>query len=141
MDRTGEGGVTVGAWRAVRLILVALVFAASAWLGLTEGVATLRGTPTTGQRIASITQILYGLAGGLCLIALRVRPAWSMLVLGLWVVMLTATGGLAPVVWGGATWLTGLLSGVATLLIAALVGWGYLAHIRSQHHLQLRGNP
>ena len=117
-------------WPRIRLLFVLLFLAPLVWLGLKEGLDGWRSAETDGQRIASILQVLYGLASIGCVYALLRRPRWVRPAFTLWAAALSFTGGLAPVVWGGAEWWVGVLSGVATLLLAALICWGAFAHVR-----------
>jgi hypothetical protein len=114
----------------LRLVLVSLALGGTVWLGVKEGLDGLRDAEGGGQRVAAVFQILYGLAAIMCLIALFARPRWARGAFGAWAFALTMTAGLAPVVWGGTAWWTGVLSGAIALLVAALVCWGGLAHAR-----------
>lgn len=116
----------------LRLALVTLVLGVSVWLGLADGIDDLRSAESDGQRVAAGLQILYGLAATTCLIALFLRPRWVRPALIVWAFALTATAALAPVVWGGAAWWSGVLSGGSALLIAAIVCRSGLAHVRTK---------
>jgi len=118
-------------WFGLRLALVNLALIATAWLGLREGMNSLHGATTGGQRLAAGTQLLYGGTALLGLLALLSRGRWALIVLVVWAVALTATATLAPVVWGGTGWQSGALTGAITAVIALLVFWGALAHLRA----------
>ncbi|MGH7562664.1 MAG: hypothetical protein ACRENB_16780 [Gemmatimonadales bacterium] len=119
-------------WRAARLGLVVLVLLAAAWLGLFEGFNGLRDADTRGQRIASVFQVLYGLAAAGSLVTLFAAPVWTRLTLGVWCVAVTATATMAPIVWGEESWRSGAVAGAATAVFVGLVAWGGLAHVRGR---------
>lgn len=108
---------SVAFWAAVT-VLVGL-----STLGLNSAVEELDSAKTLGQQAATATQFGYGLAGLLCTGALLGRRSWALWVLWLWAGLITLTGGLAPVVWGGSAMVTGLAAGVVTAAIALLVVW------------------
>lgn len=118
-------------WFGLRLALVNLALIAAAWLGIKEGIESLHGATTAGQRLAADTQITYGGTALLGLVGLLSRGRWALGVLMVWAVALTATATLAPVVWGGAAWWSGALTGAITAVIALLVFWGAAAHLRA----------
>jgi len=118
--------------RHLRLALVTLVLGVSVWLGLADGINDLRSAENDGQRVAAGFQIMYGLAATICLIALFFRPRWARSAFFVWAFALTATAALAPVVWGGAAWWSGALSGGSALLIAAIVCRSGLAHAQTK---------
>lgn len=120
----------MGIGQMLCLVLVTLVMGASVWLGLYEGRNGLRDAQGSGQRAAAVFQILYGIAAIFGLIALFFRPGWARPAFGVWAGTLTATAALAPIVWGGAGWGTGVVSGVAAAIIAGLVCWCGFVHLR-----------
>jgi len=79
------------------------------------------------QRVATLTQAAYGVLGVLAAAAALWRPRALGTLLALWVGAITATAVLAPVVWGGASWFVGLVSGLAAGAIAALLALWCLA--------------
>ena len=82
---------------------------------------------SAGQRAATITHAAYCILGVLAaLAALWRRRALGMLLV-LWLLTVTVTAGLAPVVWGGQAWLVGVVSGVAGGAFAALIAWWLMA--------------
>jgi hypothetical protein len=113
-------------------MLIVVVLGAAAWLGLTEGLEELQEAESPGQQVAASFQLLYGAAALVSVITLFARPSWTVWALVVWSVALTVTGTMAPVVWGGADWRVGVLAGVVTLSIAALVAWGAVAHLRNR---------
>lgn len=108
---------------SIRLILAILILLAMAGLGLWAGLHDLGHATTDGQRLASIFEITYGIAGLVSVAGLLLKSSWSRRVLWLWAFSVTFTATLAPVVWGNAPWSSGLLAGTAGALIAGLVLW------------------
>ena len=61
---------------------------------------------------------------GLLAAGARLRGyAWARGLLGVWAALVTLTGGLAPVVWGGAATGAGIAAGMASAGVARLVVW------------------
>jgi hypothetical protein len=108
---------SVAFWTAVT-VLVGL-----SALGLRSAVQELDSAETLGQRAATTTQFGYALAGLLAAGALVGRRSWARWLLWLWAGLITLTGGLAPVVWGGSGMTAGVVAGVATAAIAIFVVW------------------
>jgi hypothetical protein len=107
----------VAHWAAVVLLLA---FAA---LGLDGGISAVDAADTIGQRVATAAQVGYALVGFAAAGALVSGRSWAPRVLWLWGGLLTLTGMLAPVVWGGAGLAVGIAAGAATAAIAAVVMW------------------
>ena len=103
-------------------IAVVLLVALSA-LGLDSAVRQLASAATVGQRIATATQFGYAVAGLLGSGAVLLRSSWASAMLWIWAGLITVTGGLAPVVWGGAGTLAGLVAGLVSAGIAGPVIW------------------
>lgn len=101
---------------------VGLLVALSA-LGLDSAIRQLSSAITAGQRIATATQFGYAVAGLLGAGAALMRTHWARLILWIWAGLITITGGMAPVVWGGARALAGLAAGLASAGIAGLIMW------------------
>lgn len=112
------------AGQTIRFVLVVVLLAAWAWLGIAEGLNGWQDAASPGQRVCAGSQILSGVAAITCLIALFAHPAWLRLACAIWAALLTITGGTAPVVWGGTPVWQGILAGAITALVAALVCWG-----------------
>ena len=92
-------------------------------LGVWSAVGSLDSIGTTGQQVATVTQFGYALTGVVAGGALLAGLRWASAVLWLWAVLLTVTGGLAPVVWGGSGPSAGLAAAATSAAIAALVAW------------------
>ena len=103
---------------AAVLLLLALT-----WLGVSGGIRQIPRSHTPGELIQSVAQLSYGVFSLLGVLT-RFRPdRRGRLVLGCWVASMAVAGGFAPVVWGGATVGTGLLSGGAVVLVALGIVW------------------
>jgi hypothetical protein len=114
--------------RVVSTILTAfliLLLLASAYLGLTGGIPLVREAHTAARALATGTELLYGVAALLALVALANRYRWSFRVLIVWAAGLTATSGLAPVVWGNTSVRTGVVSGAVAGVVLALILWAW----------------
>jgi hypothetical protein len=121
----------VTAWQRARLFLVAVALGAAAWLGLKDGINDLRNAETAGQSVASMFQIIYGVSAIAALVGIFRGASFTRPALLLWGISVTATGTLAVVVWGGATWGTAVLAGASSLVIVLLILWGAWAHLAS----------
>jgi hypothetical protein len=76
---------------------------------------------TPGKIAATMTEVLYGICGLLGSAALVRRSRWARPLLLVWAVCATATSGLAPRVWGGASLLVSIASAVAGAAICAAI--------------------
>jgi hypothetical protein len=101
---------------------LALLLALSV-LGVWSAVGSLDSMSTTGQRVATVTQLGYALTGVVAAGALLAGVQWATAVLWLWAVFVIVTGGLAPMVWGGAGPSAGLAAAATSAAIAGLVAW------------------
>ena len=115
----------------LRLVCVVLALIAAIWFGLKEGYDSWSGVSTTGQRLAAGAQLVYGVGAVAALWGLLARARWTPIAFAGFTVAVTITATLAPVVWGGSSWTSGLIAGVSALIIALLVTWGALAHLRT----------
>ena len=110
-------------WIGLGLLVLALL--ACAYNGLWEGWLELHNDDTPAMRVATVTQLLYGAAATLALLALAV-PAWRRRVFPLlvcWAVATTLTGGLSPVVYGGSSLGVGVAAGALTAAVAGALVW------------------
>jgi hypothetical protein len=109
----------------VLLGVLVLLLLAAAYLGLTDGLGLVRQAHTGAQRLATGTELLYGVTALVSLVALASRHKWTLSLLIIWAAAVTATSGLAPVVWGNTSWTVGAESGVAVgvVLAGVLLGW------------------
>ena len=108
----------------------ALLLLVLAWTGVRGAIDQHSTAQTTGQQVQTAAQLVLGLFSFLALVtAFRARRWQRITFLG---VLLGATlaGGFAPVVWGGQSVLTGIWSGIASLLVALIVIWLFTAGTR-----------
>jgi hypothetical protein len=104
--------------------LAVVILVVLGYVGLPSAIEQLSSAQTAGQQIATATQFGYAVLGLVAAGALVARRAqWARPLLWGWAACLTTTGGLAPVVWGGAGVGAGLAAAAASALIAALVLW------------------
>ena len=97
-----------------------LVFSA---VGIWNGWDEWPGAETTEQKLASLTEVGYGVLGLIGALAVYWGWAGTRLVLWIWTLCLGVTAGLAPVVWGGSPLWAGILAGVGAGLVGIAVIW------------------
>ena len=108
--------------RVLKLLAIVLLLAV-AWLGIRGGIHDWPESQSTGQKVQSVFQLLYGVLS-LLVIGSTLRVGAFGRVLGwAWVITFTIAGGLAPPVWGNSTWPAGLAAGLATFGVGLLVLW------------------
>lgn len=106
-------------YRRAALVASVLLLVSAAVLGVWGALSEWRGAVSFGQRVATLTQLGYGVLAALAAASLVCGSAGSRpLTLG-WAVAFVLTGGLAPVVWGE----SGPLSGIAAALVASLMAF------------------
>jgi hypothetical protein len=116
--------------RAARLVAVVTFVLLSAYTGIVDGLDTSRSATQPLERVAAASQLAYGGLAVATLVALPIMRRWVLPLLLLWGAALTLTGGLAPVVWGEQGALVGVLGGLCTAGIVALVVWACRRHNR-----------
>lgn len=105
-------------WFTAPLVMLLLC----AFLGARNGLRELQVAASSGQRLAGWIELGYGLFGLLAAGTLwQGRFKQTVLLLVGWATLLTVTGFLAPLVWGGATRGIALLSAAGTAAVATLV--------------------
>ena len=117
--------------RYARLVAVVALLILTAYTGIVDGIDAFRGAGTTVERVGAVLQLAYGGLAAAVLIASAIARRWVLPLLIAWGAALTLTGGLAPVVWGEQGVLVGLLGGLCTAGIVALVFWACRSHNRS----------
>lgn len=109
--------------KPVRVVIPAvLLIALSAYLALSVP-HEWASAATPGQRIAAATQAGYIVLGLIAGISALWQRRWLGTLLLLWLIMVTVTATLAPVVWGGARWPVGILAGLAGGVVGGLIAW------------------
>jgi hypothetical protein len=88
-------------------LLAVLLLLALAWLGVKGGIEQWPASQSVGQKTQTAAQ----------------SGSFSRVVRLCWLVTLTFAGGLAPSVWGGASWAAGLVAGLGACAVAVLVLW------------------
>ena len=109
--------------RRVLFAVALLLFAGLGWTGIVEGLHQVAVAHTLGQRIQNISQVAYGFLSVLAMFTSFRGRRWRPPILASWAVCVALAGGLASVVWGGTTLLTGVVSGAASLLVALAIIW------------------
>lgn len=94
-----------------------------AYTGLTGGVQQYPGIHSTGQWFQTAFQLAFGVFSVLSLIVTFRVKHWRRWVFPSFALSVALAAGLAPVVWGRQSLVTGLGAGVASLLIAAVIVW------------------
>ena len=113
--------------KPLRVVIPAVVIAALSLWGSISAIDQWRYAAGAGQVIATLTQAAYGVFGVLVGWAALWRPRALGPSLWLWALAVMATAALAPVVWGGTGWMTGLWSGLAAAVLVALFTWWLVA--------------
>ena len=115
--------------RALVSLAVAL-FLALAYTGIAGGIDQFDQSSHDQYTIGQIVQTVMQLAFGVLSVASIVVWFWARVrsrpVLIAWALSLGLAGGMAPVVWGHSSVGVGIISGVASLLVA----WGIAALLR-----------
>jgi hypothetical protein len=117
-------------WPVARIALVAALLAVTAYGGINDGLSTVREAKTHAESAAASVQLAYGGLSVAALLGMALRPRWVTALLIAWSVAVTATGAVAPVVWGETGWGAGAAGGVATAAVAWLAIAGWRAHAR-----------
>jgi hypothetical protein len=112
----------------LRQAAVVALLLLTAYGGIVEGIDASRSAVGLGQQLAGACQLLYGGLAAAALLALLVRRRWILPLVIAWGVALSATGGLAAVVWGEQGAAVGILAGLCAAGIAALVVWACRRH-------------
>jgi len=110
-------------------MIPAIVIAVLSLWGGASAIPQWRDAVGAGQTVATVTQAGYGIFGLLVGVAAIWRPRRVSPWLWLWALCVIATGSLAPVVWGDASWTAGVLGGLATAILVALLTWWLVAAI------------
>ena len=112
-------------WRWVAIVLLVTICAT----GLNSARDSWAGAATAGQRAQNAAQLIYGVSGLLAAVALAARWPLARRLFRIFAIAITVAAALAPVVWGQASWWTGLLAAVVGALIAWLI---WLAFVRGE---------
>ena len=107
----------------VILSVALLCLLALAWSGVGGGLHQLGQTTTAGQRIQTYLQLGYGILSFLSVGTVLFGRRWNRLALWCWAVSISLAAGLASVVWGETSLVTGFAAGTAALLVAGAIAW------------------
>jgi hypothetical protein len=100
------------------LLLLALTFE-----GIIGGVTQLPNSSTPGQHAQSVAQLLYGAFALLSLATVFRWREFARPIQFAFIASCVAAASLAVLTWGAGSILSGLLAGVAALVIASLLVW------------------
>jgi hypothetical protein len=106
--------------------LLVLLLLAAAYFGLTGGFVLVREAHTGAQKLATGTELLYGVTALLALVAMASRHKGTLALLVVWAAALTATSALAPVVWANRSVAIGAASGAAVGAVLAIIVGAWL---------------
>ena len=109
----------------VLLVILVLLLLSSAYLGIRDGVGLVREAHLVFEILATATELLYGVAAVAALAALGARHRSALVFLVIWAAALTATSGLAPVVWAHTSVASGVGSAALVGVIVAALLWGW----------------
>ena len=101
--------------------LVMLILLSS--VGFQGALGDVRSAETLGQQAHTAIQLAAAVAGMVAAVGLWAQRRWVRLPLLMWALLITLSGGLAPVIWGGAGWGTGLGAAAGSAAIAGVIVW------------------
>jgi len=112
-------------WQRILTTVILLLLLATAYNGIVEGLNATHFASTTGQRIATLTQLGYGVLALAAMVAMGLKHAMTTAVLVLWGGAIVVTALLAPVVYGGTSIGVAIGAGLASTIVVGLVilGW------------------
>ena len=118
--------------RFASLAAVLALLLLTAYTGIADGRDAFRSASADRplERVAAAIQLLYGALAAATLLASALARRWVLPLLLAWGAALTVTGGLAPVVWGEQGALVGVLGGLCTAGVVALVFRACRSHNR-----------
>ena len=120
--------------RRLLSVIAILLLLALAWTGIAGGIdqanPSTHSEYTVGQIVQTALQLAFGVLSAAATVVWFWARALSRPVLIAWAVSLGLAGGLAPVVWGHSSVGIGIISGIASLLVA----WGIAALLRVGAH-------
>ncbi len=111
--------IRLSGWLVAALVLLA----ATAWLGLRNGLHQFSQATTVGQELETVSELAYGVLGALACGALLTARRWAVIVVLGWGAAVTAACALAAASWGGAGWGAALAAGMSGAVVALFVVW------------------
>ena len=109
--------------RQVLTILTILLLLALAFQGITGGVEQWPQSSSIGQYVQSASQVLYGVCAVLSIATAFRWREFATLIQFAFIAGCVIAGGLAPIVWGGASIGSAAFAAVAALVIASTLVW------------------
>lgn len=109
--------------RGVLLIVAIGLILVLGWTGISGGIEQLSRTTSTGQRIQTASQLVYGALSVLSVVTVFWAQRWNRPVLVCWTIALALAGGLGAYAWGGTSAAIGAGSGLAAGLVGAGIAW------------------
>ena len=104
-------------WRWVAIVLLVAMCGS----GLNSARDAWHPGMTAGQRVQTVAQFLYAVAGLLAALALAARWPGARILFGVFAGSVVIAAALAPTVWGGAAWSIGILAAGVGILIAWVI--------------------
>lgn len=92
-------------------------------LGLVTNISDWQSATTIGQKLAGLGVLIYGPIGVAAAVALLLGKTIGKPLLIAFSVVASLVGGLAPVVWGDASPMYGILSGFSSALLCGAALW------------------
>lgn len=109
--------------RRSRWVFLAIALLILSGVGIWNGWDEWPGAETGAQKLATLTEVGYGILGLIGALAVYLASPGARVLLWIWALCVGITAGLAPVVWGGSPAWTGVLAGLSAGLIAIAVIW------------------
>jgi hypothetical protein len=101
----------------VPLILLLLVAGVS---GVRNAIDEWPQAVRAGQKVATASEMVHGIASGIALVGLGARKSWARPALWVWGAALSTTAGLASTYWGDAP-IAAALAGAAAVVLLCFV--------------------
>ncbi len=114
-----SGGLSRIGWRIGAALLPGFV----GGLGLRTNIGDWESATTLGQKLAGLGVLLYGPIGVAAAVALLLGKRIGKPLLIAFSVIASLVGGLAPVVWGDASPMYGILSAFSSALLCGAAFW------------------
>lgn len=109
--------------RWIGFVFVVLLMIVSGYFGLADSLQMTQQAHGPGQWVVTATELAYSVCAVLALGAMAMRHGSATGFIRAWCVTSILTATLAPVAYGHTSPLIGLVSGVATTLLCALILW------------------
>lgn len=106
-------------WLALSIALLAGFGILGTWSGFHD----LQSASTSLQLATCVASVAYGLLSLIAIPGLLIGWRGLKLMLRLWLIAVTLTGGLAPVAWGSASAGAGIAALILTFVIALAIIW------------------